>query len=50
MKVVAVGPEQTLEVREVDDPSPGEGQVLVDVAACGICGSDLHMLPSGVLP
>lgn len=50
MKVVAVGPEQTLEVREVEDPSPGEGQVLVDVAACGICGSDLHMLPSGVLP
>ncbi len=50
MKVVAVGPEQTLEVREVDDPDPGEGQVVVDVAACGICGSDLHMLPSGVLP
>ena len=50
MKVVAVGPEQTLEVREVDDPEPGEGQVVVDVAACGICGSDLHMLPSGVLP
>jgi (R,R)-butanediol dehydrogenase/meso-butanediol dehydrogenase/diacetyl reductase len=50
VKVVAVGPEQTLEVREVDDPEPGEGQVLVEVAACGICGSDLHMLPSGVLP
>ncbi len=49
MKVVAVGPEQTLEVRDVPDPEPGEGQVLVDVAACGICGSDLHMLPSGVL-
>jgi 2-desacetyl-2-hydroxyethyl bacteriochlorophyllide A dehydrogenase len=36
-------------VREVGDPSPGEGQVVVDVEACGICGSDLHMLPSGVL-
>jgi (R,R)-butanediol dehydrogenase/meso-butanediol dehydrogenase/diacetyl reductase len=50
VKVVAVGPEQSLEVREVEDPDPGDGQVLVDVAACGICGSDLHMLPSGVLP
>ncbi len=49
MKVVAVGPEQTLEVREVSAPVAGEGQVVVDVAACGICGSDLHMLPSGVL-
>ena len=50
MKVVAVGPEQTLEVRDVGDPEPAAGQVVVDVAACGICGSDLHMLPSGVLP
>ena len=45
MKAVAVGPEQTLEVREVTDPEPGDGQVVVDVEACGICGSDLHMLP-----
>jgi len=25
------------------DPVPGEGEVLIEVAACGICGSDLHM-------
>ncbi|HET6830004.1 MAG TPA: zinc-binding dehydrogenase [Solirubrobacterales bacterium] len=50
MRAVAVGPGQSLEIREVDDPVAGEGQVVVDVAACGICGSDLHMLPSGVLP
>lgn len=50
MRVVAVGPGQTLEVREVDEPTPEEGGVVIDVAACGICGSDLHMLPSGVLP
>ena len=50
MRVVAVGPGQTLEVREVDEPAPEEGGVVIDVAACGICGSDLHMLPSGVLP
>jgi len=50
MRVVAVGPGQSLEVREIDDPAPGDGQVLVDVAACGICGTDLHMLRSGILP
>lgn len=24
------------------DPQPGRGEVLVDVKACGICGSDIH--------
>ena len=28
--------------REEPDPVPGEGQVLVKVAASGICGSDMH--------
>ncbi|MCF8104468.1 MAG: alcohol dehydrogenase catalytic domain-containing protein [Desulfohalobiaceae bacterium] len=30
------------ELRTVDIPRPGKGEVLVKVAACGICGSDLH--------
>jgi len=50
VRAVAVAPGQTLEVREVDTPEPGEGEVAISVAACGICGSDLHMLPSGALP
>ena len=29
-------------VGDVPDPRPGEGQVLVQTKACGICGSDLH--------
>jgi threonine dehydrogenase-like Zn-dependent dehydrogenase len=36
-----------LEVAEVPEPTPGPGQVLVEVLACGICGSDLHMLQHG---
>ena len=32
-----------LNVRDLPDPVPGEGQVLVRVLRCGICGSDLHM-------
>jgi threonine dehydrogenase-like Zn-dependent dehydrogenase len=31
-------------LKTVDEPGdPGEGEVLVKVGACGICGSDLHM-------
>ncbi|HYF46224.1 MAG TPA: alcohol dehydrogenase catalytic domain-containing protein, partial [Acidimicrobiales bacterium] len=33
-----------LEVAELDDPTPGPGEVVVDVEACGICGSDLHLV------
>lgn len=33
---------EKIEVREVPAPSPGPGEVLLRVRACGICGSDLH--------
>jgi (R,R)-butanediol dehydrogenase/meso-butanediol dehydrogenase/diacetyl reductase len=33
-----------LSVQEVPSPAPGPGEVLVEVAECGICGSDLHMV------
>jgi threonine dehydrogenase-like Zn-dependent dehydrogenase len=36
-----------LSVEELPDPVPGPGQVLAKVLACGICGSDLHMLRHG---
>ncbi len=32
-----------IEVRDVPSPSPGESEVLIDVKACGICGTDLHI-------
>ncbi len=32
-----------LAVTEVADPSPGHGQVVVQVGACGICGTDVHI-------
>ena len=31
-----------LELTDFPDPTPGAGEVLVRVRACGICGSDLH--------
>jgi 2-desacetyl-2-hydroxyethyl bacteriochlorophyllide A dehydrogenase len=32
-----------LAVTEVPDPSPGHGQLVVKVGACGICGTDVHI-------
>ncbi len=33
-----------LEVTEIPTPEPGAGQVLVKVAACGLCHTDLHFI------
>lgn len=41
MKAV-VCKEAALAVDERPEPVPGEGQVLLEVVRCGICGSDLH--------
>lgn len=41
------------ELREVDPPQPGAGEVLVRVVAAGACHSDLHLFhdfPPGLLP
>ncbi len=43
----AVMREWQLRVDDVPDPVAGPGQVLTKVLACGICGSDLHMLQHG---
>ncbi len=33
----------SVELREIDQPMPDKGEVLVKVEAVGVCGSDLHM-------
>jgi 6-hydroxycyclohex-1-ene-1-carbonyl-CoA dehydrogenase len=42
------GPDRPLDVTEVATPSPGAGEVLVRVAGCGMCHTDLHYLDHGV--
>lgn len=32
-----------LKIEELPVPQPGEGQVLIKVMACGICGTDVHI-------
>lgn len=44
------GPGRPLEVTEVPTPSPGPGEVLVRVAGCGLCHTDLHYIDHGVKP
>src|SRR5689334_7559167 len=47
-------PGEPLRAVEIPAPVPGPGQVLVRVAACGVCRTDLHVvygeLPNPKLP
>jgi L-iditol 2-dehydrogenase len=42
MKALLLSEYKQLEIADLPEPSPGPGEVLVRVAACGICGSDVH--------
>jgi 6-hydroxycyclohex-1-ene-1-carbonyl-CoA dehydrogenase len=42
------GPGKPLVLEQVPRPVPGPGEVLVQVAACGVCHTDLHYLDHGV--
>jgi propanol-preferring alcohol dehydrogenase len=42
-------PGQPLRAAELPDPEPGTGQVLLEIRACGVCRTDLHVV-EGELP
>ena len=42
MKSLLLSAYKQLEITDGPQPTPGDGEVLVRVAACGICGSDVH--------
>ena len=46
MRAAVLNENHDLEVAEVADPSPGPGELVLQVIACGICGSDLKLQPS----
>src|SRR4051794_35074483 len=46
MRAAVLNDDHELEVAEVSDPSPGPGELVLEVTACGICGSDLKLRPS----
>jgi propanol-preferring alcohol dehydrogenase len=41
--------DRPLRMDDLPDPTPGPGQILVEVRACGICRTDLHLV-EGELP
>jgi propanol-preferring alcohol dehydrogenase len=49
MRAVVLEDVGRLAEREVPDPEPGPGEVLVEVGACGVCRTDLQIL-QGDLP
>jgi 2-desacetyl-2-hydroxyethyl bacteriochlorophyllide A dehydrogenase len=50
VKAVVITAPGQLEVTDVPVPKPGRREVLVDVAACGLCGTDLHILQGEFAP
>jgi 2-desacetyl-2-hydroxyethyl bacteriochlorophyllide A dehydrogenase len=47
MKALVLEDRLALAYREVDDPEPGPGEVLLDVRASAVCGSDIHRFLRG---
>ncbi len=45
---VFYGPHQPLKIETVADPTPAAGELLVKVAACGLCHTDLHYIDHDV--
>ncbi len=50
MKAAIITGVGSVEVAEVPDPTPGPREVVVEVAACGLCGTDLHILQGEFAP
>ena len=42
--MVLEAPREPLRALELDDPAPAAGEVLLEVAACGVCRTDLHVV------
>lgn len=44
MKAVVVEEPNEVVVKDVPDPTPHAGEALIKVEACGICGTDIHVI------
>ncbi|MCC6314853.1 MAG: zinc-dependent alcohol dehydrogenase family protein [Thermomicrobiales bacterium] len=54
MRAVVVEKPGTVVIKEMEKPKAGPGQVVIQVGACGICGTDVHVIegefPPAVYP
>jgi threonine dehydrogenase-like Zn-dependent dehydrogenase len=46
MKGLVFTGNRKLELQDFDDPTPGPGEVVIEIKASGMCGSDLHIYRS----
>ena len=47
MQVGLVTGKRQITLRELPEPEPSAGKAVVEIASCGICGTDLHAWASG---
>ncbi len=50
MKAVVIEEPNRLAIKQVADPTPLPGEAVVKVEACGICGTDIHVLRGEFAP
>ncbi len=47
MHAALITGKETVDIKEFDDPTPGPHSAVVEIAFCGICGTDIHAFQSG---
>ncbi len=50
MKAVVIEEPNEVTVKQVEDPTPRAGEAVVKVEACGICGTDIHVIRGEFAP
>jgi len=50
VKAAVISSPGVVRIETVEDPAPGPRDVVVKVAACGLCGTDLHILQGEFAP
>ena len=39
-----------MSVKSIDDPTPGPNDAVIKVEACGVCGTDIHVIRGEFAP
>jgi 2-desacetyl-2-hydroxyethyl bacteriochlorophyllide A dehydrogenase len=50
VKAVVIERPNTVSVTRIEDPTPAAGEAMIKVEACGICGTDIHVLHGEFAP
>ena len=50
MKAVVIEKPNSMSVTKIEDPTPQAGEAVIKVEACGICGTDIHVLHGEFAP